>query len=155
MKHKIYCISFVLVLFLMMPVTVFGAYYATEDDVLSSLFNAQPKTVICQNVKETGCGTYTSITRSHVQMGCTQDAKKASTTVHFNFGAGKSCYARTAVFNMAGVNAITVHKDGSSFLTTATASANVTNINVKSVLHTGMQPQFCSKGEHNYLLMKY
>lgn len=155
MKHKIYCISFVVILVLLTPFTVFGAYYATDDEALSVLLDLQSRTVICENVPEYGLGTYSNLTRSHILMGCTQNGRTASTTVCFDLGAGKNCYAGTAVFNMAGVNAVSVHKDGSSFLTTATASANVTNINVKSVLHRGMQPQLCDNGEHNYLLMKY
>lgn len=155
MKRFIKTISAVLVIMILSTITVFGAYSATEADIADALSVSPLLTVeICQSFKEEGCGTYTDETRTHISLGCTQDGSKASTTVHFDPGTGKNCYADTAVFNTAGVNAISDWKYGSSVSTTATASVDVSDIDIRDVLHAGAKKQVCSGKQHNYFAYK-
>ncbi len=157
MKRFIKTTGAVLVIMILSTVTVFGAYSATEADIADAL-SVSPllSTTICQSVREDNCGTYTDKTPEniHIPLGCTQNGKKASTTVYFSSKHGSQCYADTAVFNTAGVNAASTCKYGNSLSTTATASVNISNINVRDVLHAVDSYTYCHNGQHNYFAYK-
>lgn len=155
MKRFIKTISAILIIMILSTITVFGAYSATEEDIMNALRISPLSSIsFCQSIRENNCGTYTNVSRTHISLGCTENGSKASTTVCFDFGTGKNCYADVAVFNTNGVNAVSDYKYGSNLLTTATASVKVSGIDIMDVLHDGYNPYMCSGGQHNYFAYK-
>lgn len=155
MKKKILVLLFVCAVISISTLTVFGVYYSTEADLLNYLSRS---TTICQNWSLTNQSTYSgkTITGSHLGtlMYCTQNGSQAKTQILYDWGAGSNCYCETYVYNNSGVLVGNAHKSGSKATVSATATVNVSSINVKSVLHVGYQPQGCNIGEHCFLLFK-
>lgn len=160
MKKCIKVLVTVLLLMSLSVISVFGAYYTTDDEALEALIlhvNSARSTV-CKSEVRYNQGTYNNkMICEHISMSGTQNNSKASTTVVLsgNGDQRKGSYAETAVYNVSGVHSGSAYKQGTSLSTNVTATVNDSNISVKSVLHSGNQASMCDYNkDHNFLLYK-
>ena len=157
MKKCIKVLVTVLTLMSLSVISVFGAYYITDDEAFEALLHvSNARSTICKSDVKYNQGTYNNkMICEHISMSGTQNNSKASTTVVLS-GNGeqrKGSYAETAVYNVNGVHSGSAYKQGTSLSTNATATVNVSNISVKSVLHCGNQVSMCYYNKDHYFLL--
>lgn len=155
MKRSIKVISAVIIMLVLSTFSVFGAYFATEQDAFESIMS-NARATRCQGQVLRGKGYY-SEAYSHISMGCTLNSTTASTSVTVSGStpsSRKKCYAETYVYNTSGTLWASKQTTGAMFSSTASSSIDVSSVYVGSVMHIGNNPNLCSVGEHHWLIYK-